>query len=623
MKLKKGIVLLFIQFFALLISAKTYVLENGFESQFVGKDLLMLEDKNCGLTIGDLQGNKLIWNDLNEMPYFWKSENCFWYQLSIFNASKVQKNLILEITNFQIDSLDFYVLNNKIIEKEYFTGNGRGYISREVYDRNFLFKINIPAGQSRKLFFKTYPQANLMSFPLTMWDANKKFENSQRKEMSKGVLFGVVILFFLITFYLSLILRIRNYFLYGLHVLSGTLYYFVQQGIAFEFFWMNSPKLQDLFSYILLNIFLLTAIVFMKQFFIKRTIKSNVFYLFDGFILICFLFIVLNIFQILMPIDLLRMFFLVQNIGILSILILLVCILTYGYFLIKEKSLYFISMAFFLFLSLIIFNPLLSNFFPPNNKFYLLTLYFGGWVLALVMSILLVTRSRSIIIANKKVREEMAVLNKRYGFYLLEGEEKERKRVAEELHDGIGISLSTLKIKMSILLAETEDLTLIRFLGNNIKEIDLQCELVRDLSHQLREKSLERYGLKLSIEDYIKKLNKVKKRDFAFMQNIKVGELTPTSEMAILKIIKGLLEPIWAMEFVKMDLKVIVFYSTEKAILKLTIEGEGFTLNLPSFNDIKNIITLLHGEINEISPNAISKIINIEIPVLMNSKKEI
>ena len=84
------------------------------------------------------------------------------------------------------------------------------------------------------------------------------------------------------------------------------------------------------------------------------------------------------------------------------------------------------------------------------------------------MSVLLVTRSRAIIRANKLVREELGVLNKKYGYYLLEGEEKERKRVAEELHDGIGISLSTLKIKMSILLSETEDLTLIRFLGNLI-----------------------------------------------------------------------------------------------------------------------------------------------------------
>jgi signal transduction histidine kinase len=288
---------------------------------------------------------------------------------------------------------------------------------------------------------------------------------------------------------------------------------------------------------------------------------------------------------------------------------------------VKEKTIYFISMAFFLFLSLIIFNPLLNNFFPPNSKFYLLTVYLSGWILALVMSVLLVTRSRAIIKANKMVREELGVLNKKYGYCLLEGEEKERKRVAEELHDGIGISLSTLKIKMSILLSETEDLTLIRFLGSNIKAVDLQCEKVRELSHQLSEKSLERYGLKISIEDFIETVNKSKKREVSFMQNLKIGELTPTSEVAIFKIVKGLLEPIWELDFKKVDLKIIIFYSTEKAMIKLNIEGEGFTLNLPSFVDFKNIITLLHGEIQEYAPNAVSKLINIEIPILLKNKQ--
>jgi signal transduction histidine kinase len=219
------------------------------------------------------------------------------------------------------------------------------------------------------------------------------------------------------------------------------------------------------------------------------------------------------------------------------------------------------------------------------------------------------------------VREELGVLNKKYGYYLLEGEEKERKRVAEELHDGIGISLSTLKIKMSILLSETEDLTLIRFLGSNIKAVDLQCEKVRELSHQLSEKSLERYGLKISIEDFIETVNKSKKREVSFMQNLKIGELTPTSEVAIFKIVKGLLEPIWELDFKKVDLKIIIFYSTEKAMIKLNIEGEGFTLNLPSFVDFKNIITLLHGEIQEYAPNAVSKLINIEIPILLKNKQ--
>ena len=285
--MKKWFVLLFYLFCSFQSNAKNYVLENNFDSKFVGKDLLFLEDENCNFNVNDINKATVKWESLTEKPFFfWKAEKCFWYKLSIFNATKVQKRLIIEINNFQIDSLDFYTLKNNQVIKKYFTGNERGYISRAIYDRNFLFETVIPGGQSRTLYFKTYPQAKLMSFPLTIWDANKKFEKSQRIEISKGILFGVIILFFLIAFYLSLILRMTNYFLYGLHVLTGTLYYFVQQGIAYEFFWMNSPKFQNLFSYILLNCFILTALIFIKQFFKKRGFKNIFLYLFDFFVIV-------------------------------------------------------------------------------------------------------------------------------------------------------------------------------------------------------------------------------------------------------------------------------------------------------------------------------------------------
>jgi signal transduction histidine kinase len=49
------------------------------------------------------------------------------------------------------------------------------------------------------------------------------------------------------------------------------------------------------------------------------------------------------------------------------------------------------------------------------------------------------------------MKYELRNLNKTYSHSLVEGQEKQRKRVAEELHDGIGALLSAMKMKISAL----------------------------------------------------------------------------------------------------------------------------------------------------------------------------
>lgn len=76
---------------------------------------------------------------------------------------------------------------------------------------------------------------------------------------------------------------------------------------------------------------------------------------------------------------------------------------------------------------------------------------------------------------------------------VLDGEEKERLRVSQELHDGLGSMLATLKLTLSEKISDP-----------NSKEIELvnkTHEEVRRIAHDLMPASLIRFGLKDSLED--------------------------------------------------------------------------------------------------------------------------
>src|SRR6476660_2450512 len=99
-------------------------------------------------------------------------------------------------------------------------------------------------------------------------------------------------------------------------------------------------------------------------------------------------------------------------------------------------------------------------------------------------------------------------LEKQYQVYdaLLKGEEKERKRLAEELHDGVGAKLSGVKMSVEFLHQE---------LGTNHNEHTIQIldtlnegiNELREISHNLQPSSIGVKGLKQSLQDFITNLN--------------------------------------------------------------------------------------------------------------------
>ncbi len=100
-------------------------------------------------------------------------------------------------------------------------------------------------------------------------------------------------------------------------------------------------------------------------------------------------------------------------------------------------------------------------------------------------------------------------------YALIEGQEQERKRIAEELHDNIGGLLATLKIYSDLSL-EKSDKNEIQSLNHKINQIGENLSLeVRKLSHQLDLRTLSGFGLKVALQQLAEAINDSGKLDVA------------------------------------------------------------------------------------------------------------
>lgn len=116
---------------------------------------------------------------------------------------------------------------------------------------------------------------------------------------------------------------------------------------------------------------------------------------------------------------------------------------------------------------------------------------------------LLVLRDQSI-----KQKEEEARLSKMIIHKLIEAKESEHKRLAQELHDGVGQSLYTISVGLEAIESFIQNPKLQGYIDEVRQELTQVMNDIKDYSYKLRPQSLDRLGLVAAIHDLILKVER-------------------------------------------------------------------------------------------------------------------
>jgi signal transduction histidine kinase len=122
-------------------------------------------------------------------------------------------------------------------------------------------------------------------------------------------------------------------------------------------------------------------------------------------------------------------------------------------------------------------------------------------LLSAIFNFLLVYRNRQ-----RKNTERLKLLKKQNELDVLkaavDGEEKERSRLARELHDGVGGILSASKMHVSVMRDEQHQPQDILRLDNVVVMLDQASQEIRTIAHNLSPNILSMYDLEVAIGNY-------------------------------------------------------------------------------------------------------------------------
>ncbi len=167
--------------------------------------------------------------------------------------------------------------------------------------------------------------------------------------------------------------------------------------------------------------------------------------------------------------------------------------------------------------------------------------------------LLLVSALIIFVIAHKKrmsvKQSELELLNLQHRQKLLESEilvtEKEREKIAKNLHDDVGANLNFISKNFEIMKANMQDKDLVsEVMDESIQLLENTIETSRTIIYDLMPPALIRLGFVYAMKELCSMLNASGQKRIEYVHNLKNQRFSPKNELQLYRITKELLNNI-------------------------------------------------------------------------------
>lgn len=542
----------------------------------------------------------------------------FTYQLMIQNVQDTVQQILLEIPIQQIDKISLQQYDGQI------KLTGYDFVSKKLsqriyYDRNVVFPFVLAPRQTNTILFKFHKNDihNFFKPDVLIWKKDAKMTRTVALELTRGVFYGILILYTFICFLVTYLLNVRNYYYYMLYLIAGIIYLVVKNNLGYELLWPDYPLIDIFLKKIMLSIYLITSILFLRGFIKKRVDLPELQQVLRVFIYFGLLLVFVSLLVGLLSTPAQKTFIVIQNVFAIICLSTVLITFIFVYFNTNDRSivlftlLYFVSFSFFLFYPQPEFG---SGFF--GVYFGQIYTYSNAFIIATIICVSTVYRVLQIIRNNEKLKKEVSLINSHNNFSLIEGQQNERMRVGRELHDGIGIMMSAVKMKMSaIKVSGDKEKQELKQLTN---EIDSICDGIRQFSHTLLPPTLKKFGLPVALKDM---LEEFKQQQPATTYNFNIPDnLSPVSQQLIYDFIKHFIRYFSANKPEQVTISIYVISSINEAQIRIQHTGTTLDLNDVHIKSVTSVIDLLNGKFQINLLNAWNFRLQMEFPVLLEEQ---
>ena len=523
---------------------------------------------------------------------FGKQDANLWVKFALKNQDSSYRELFLEFTNPNLNNLSLY----KKVDSSYvlirLMGSSYPYNNRPINHQNLIFPIELNPLEKSTYLLKIHSDYSSTNFNLLLWDKSQR-ESYFLKESTTISYFFFITTAFLFILGISLVLtKQKKQWTFFFYILFGALYIYSDLGLSYKNIWGDSPAIQNIASYILTNLYLIFGVSFFREYFVtirfvKKLDATLRVFIFCSVVLtivaMFYQFIPHSIFSFLQKLNTLLFSFTCAV--ILYILFILLArqrnkTETIWFMIAFAPHAYSILTTSIRQLGQYYFNLELDVI--SKVPFFLWTIHVQNMMLwsmiweVLIVFTLMMQRLKKMYEQHNAMILELGKKQEEDTKLLMATIEQERKRIAQELHDGSGVQLSAIRMKLTHLQDQIDSPTISEGIQGLMTDLDRVNAEIRTISHNLMPISLSKLGLKAAIQELV---NHVKssypKIQINLYQQYESVKLLPNLEVHIYRIIQEILNNM-IKHAQPTEINIQLIMNDNELIISMEDNGKGF-----------------------------------------------
>lgn len=474
------------------------------------------------------------------------TQSYWWLIFDLENTLPETVNLFFNEKSNGINRLRLFKLDSAgKITAMALTGDHFRFNSRPINYHTYLYPIKLKAKEKATYFLWADKRGQNMVIPFSLG----KDVSMIHSEVSFFILFGIFVgvYLFAIVFNLLLFISLRDkiHIYYALYVFCMLIFNMEDEGFAFQWLYPNLPHLQDYLRHIIAFAGSALLVQVMQLFVNQTKANSKLYHLANSYKLLCYTLMLMPIFLLFKVNFLLEKinFFAANFIAIITVIILIACAIERiinGY----KLAWYYLIAMLILLLGILnyVFNALgITTFYIYNTT----GLVVGLTIEIVFLSFALTQRYNFLKKEKRILLKEKAELQIALVDDVFAAQENERARLARDLHDDLGGTLSAIKLNLTAFKVSVASLNEKNqmFYAQTIGMIEKACLNLREIAHDLMPKNLEKLGLIDALREQLLHLKQTSKIDFEFVYDIN-NPFAPELELSIYRIIKELINNI-------------------------------------------------------------------------------
>jgi signal transduction histidine kinase len=563
-------------------------------------------------------------------PTYWAKGKPYWFRLFFKNNTDLPANILFHLRLAVGEEVSFYVVKNNVIIDRQNISWQTPQQNRVYKHRNYIFPYASQPDENVTCYFRIHKRFGSVSFPLTIWQRDYfDYFYPTFDYHGWGFITGVFLFVSFFSLLLYFALKDHIYLYYAFYVFFSIGFIYASQGYMIRYYangqlGVGGDKVRYVGGFLLLIFNSLFVYEYLQWNKLKNKIFANGTFFFIGMmvLLIMLMYIDYLFFNEALfnddPVTISNFYATIFWAAPLFEIVGICYCIYHQYF--RREAIYYLMASLPLFF-IALYNGLSSYEIINGNA----TLEIDVFALAFIIEIIVL----SILLANrfKRIREsEQLLLSERNRQQqirteaVLEAEERERARIARDLHDGIGQMIAAARMSLGKFtslnnIKEPEVTQTLDLLEDSIKEI-------REVSHNMMPGSLMKFGLPTALKQFTNKIN----NSGALQINLQIigikERLDERIETMLYRILQEIVSNILRhAEATKVNIE-LVSHENE-LVLVVEDNGKGFDPNNIQSQGIglKNILTrveYLNGSVNFDSSIGKGTSVIVEIPINEN-----